>query len=114
MRTTDLILRDDIRFLGRLLGDTLREQEGEKTYAMVEEIRQLSVAFRRHADAKAGQRLNRLLNRLTTDEAVLVIRAFGYFSHLANIAEDQARLREAHTLADEARASQAPSTLAHS
>ena len=64
MRTTDLTLRDDIRFLGRLLGDTLREQEGEKTFALVEEIRQLSVAFRRHADAKAGQRLNRLLNRM--------------------------------------------------
>lgn len=114
MRATDLTLRDDIRFLGRLLGDTLREQEGEKTFALVEEIRQLSVAFRRHADAKAGQRLNRLLNRLSAEEAVLVIRAFSYFSHLANIAEDQARLREAHALADEAQAAQAPSTLAHS
>ena len=70
MRTTDLTLRDDIRFLGRLLGDTLREQEGEKTFALVEEIRQLSVAFRRHADAKAGKRLNRLLNRLSAEEAV--------------------------------------------
>ena len=114
MRHIDSRLRDDIRFLGRLLGDTLREQEGEKTYAMVEEIRQLSVAFRRHADAKAGQRLNRLLNRLSSEEAVLVIRAFSYFSHLANIAEDQARLRDAHALSDEAQASQTPSTIAHS
>ena len=90
-------LREDIRFLGRLLGDTLKEQEGDETYAMVEEIRRLSVAFRRDSDAKAGRQLNRLLNQLSAEEAVLVIRAFSYFSHLANIAEDQQRLREAHT-----------------
>jgi phosphoenolpyruvate carboxylase len=82
-------LRDDIRFLGAILGDTIREQEGEQTYALIENIRKLSVAFHRDADAEAGKSLNKILKNLSSGKAVSVIRAFSYFSHLANIAEDQ-------------------------
>lgn len=39
-------LIDDIRLLGKLLGDVIREQEGEPVYQLVERIRQLSVAYR--------------------------------------------------------------------
>ncbi|NBY33133.1 MAG: hypothetical protein EBQ68_03545, partial [Betaproteobacteria bacterium] len=42
---------DDIRWLGRILGDVIREQEGEAAFGLVEQIRRLSVAFRRDADA---------------------------------------------------------------
>ena len=86
-------LIDDIRFLGRLLGEVIREQDGAEAYAVVEQIRQLSVAYRLKADTRAGQRLDRLLRSLSLDQAVSVIRAFSYFSHLANIAEDQHYLR---------------------
>ena len=85
----DAPLREDIRLLGRLLGDTLREQEGEEMYRIVEEIRQTAVRFRREGDAKARQHLERLLNRLTPEQTIGVVRAFSYFSHLANLAEDQ-------------------------
>jgi len=82
-------LRNDIRFLGSVLGDTIKEQEGDATFALIENIRQLSVAVRRDADTQAGKNLDKILKGLSPDDAVKVIRAFTYFSHLANLAEDQ-------------------------
>jgi phosphoenolpyruvate carboxylase len=91
--TKDEALREDIRLLGRLLGDTIRELEGKETYELVERVRQLSVAFRIKRDASAGRALDRLLKNLSTQQTVGVIRAFSYFSHLANIAEDRHHVR---------------------
>lgn len=85
----DRPLFDDIRFLGRLLGEVVRDQEGEAMYALVETIRQTAVRFRRDGDAAAGQALDTLLNGLSDPQMVCVVRAFSYFSHLANIAEDR-------------------------
>lgn len=84
---------DDVRLLGALLGDTVREQEGEAVFEVIEAIRRLSVSFSRRADAKANRDLDVLLKRLTPTEAVSVMRAFTYFLHLANIAEDRHSLR---------------------
>jgi phosphoenolpyruvate carboxylase len=86
-------LLEDIRLLGRILGDVIREQEGVETYELVERIRKLSVAFRRDADQEADRALKGLLKSLTGDQAVRVIRAFTYFSHLANLAEDRHHIR---------------------
>ncbi|MEO7115866.1 MAG: phosphoenolpyruvate carboxylase, partial [Caldimonas sp.] len=86
-------LVDDIRLLGRILGDVLREQEGSAAFDRVERIRQLAVAYRLKRDAGAGRALDRLLTGLSGDHTVSVIRAFSYFSHLANIAEDRHHLR---------------------
>jgi len=86
-------LVEDIRLLGRVLGDVIREQEGAAAFELIERIRQLSVAFRLKADASAGRVLDRLLKNLSADQTVTVIRAFSYFSHLANIAEDRHHLR---------------------
>jgi phosphoenolpyruvate carboxylase len=83
----------DIRLLGRLLGDVIREHEGVAAYELVERVRQLSVGFRLRKDASAGRVLNRLLANLSGDQTVMVIRAFSYFSHLANIAEDRHHVR---------------------
>ena len=47
--------REDIRLLGRILGDTIREQEGRDTYELIEKVRQLAVAFRLKKDAQAGR-----------------------------------------------------------
>ena len=86
-------LYEDIRLLGQILGDTVREQEGETVFARIEAIRRLSVAGQRKADPAAGRELDALLESLTPSETVSVIRAFTYFSHLANIAEDRHFLR---------------------
>ena len=89
----DLPLIEDIRLLGRILGDVIRDQDGAATFALVEQVRQLSVAFRRDADAQANRALKKLLQSLSGDQTVSVIRAFTYFSHLANLAEDRHHIR---------------------
>jgi phosphoenolpyruvate carboxylase len=91
-------LVDDIRLLGRILGDVIREQEGKDAFELIERVRKLSVAYRLKSDAQAGRALDRLLKNLSGDQTVSVIRAFSYFSHLANIAEDRhhVRRREHH------------------
>ena len=86
-------LVEDIRLLGRILGEVIREQEGKDAFELIERVRQLSVAYRLKQDASAGRVLDRLLKNLSADQTVSVIRAFSYFSHLANIAEDRHHVR---------------------
>jgi len=89
----DAPLAEDIRLLGRLLGDTIREHEGELTFDIVETIRRLAVAARRLEDVTSRRSLAQTLDALTDDQAVAVVRAFSYFSLLANIAEDRHHIR---------------------
>lgn len=100
----DAPLKEDIRLLGRLLGDVLRHQEGDDVFKVVETIRQTAVRFRRESDTQSGTDLNKMLKKLTRDQTISVVRAFSYFSHLANIAEDQhhIRRRRAHLMAGSA------------
>ena len=93
MKKTDLPLSDDIRLLGKVLGDIVREQEGEAVYALVEQIRTLSVSFHRDANQADDKKLTKLLKGLSSDSAMKVLRAFTYFSHLANLAEDRHHIR---------------------
>jgi phosphoenolpyruvate carboxylase len=86
--SADSPLRDDIRLLGRLLGDTVREQEGAASFELVENVRQSSIAFRRDEDIEARRELERILDSLSREQTMIVARAFSYFSHLANLAED--------------------------
>ncbi len=97
----DFPLRDDIRLLGRLLGDTIREQEGEAVFEIVERIRQTSIRFHRDEDEAARKELETILNSLSRGRTNQIIRAYSYFSHLANIAEDQHHVRRsrAHAMA---------------
>ncbi|HKF09364.1 MAG TPA: phosphoenolpyruvate carboxylase [Xanthobacteraceae bacterium] len=97
----DLPLRDDIRLLGRILGDTVRSQEGEPVFAIVEHIRRTSIRFHRDEDEAARHELEATLNSLSHGQNIQIIRAFSYFSQLANIAEDQHHIRRtrAHALA---------------
>ncbi|MEO8935341.1 MAG: phosphoenolpyruvate carboxylase [Burkholderiaceae bacterium] len=92
----NLPLIEDIRLLGRILGDVIRAQEGDAAYELNERIRQLTVAYRIAHDAKAGRALDRLLVTLSIDKAVSVVRAFSYFLHLANLAEDRDKVRRLH------------------
>ncbi len=89
----DRPLIEDIRLLGRILGDVIREQEGAGVFEIVEKVRKLSVAFRRHADSQAENDMKKLLKSLSSEQTVSVIRAFTYFSHLANLAEDRHHIR---------------------
>src|SRR5712692_5231203 len=90
------LLREDRRLLGRLLGEVIREQAGAGMLERIEHIRQAAVAFRREQSGKPE--LEALLNALDLEQTLHVVRAFSFFSHLLNIAEDeqQHRRRRAH------------------
>ena len=92
-KLAEMPLVKDIRLLGRLLGDVIREQDGAAAFDLIERIRKLSVAFRRDADDDAQRQMKKLLKSLSGEQAVSVIRAFTYFSHLANLAEDRHHIR---------------------
>jgi phosphoenolpyruvate carboxylase len=90
----DTRLRNDIRLLGRVLGDTVRDQEGADVFDLVERIRQTSIRFHRDDDKPARRELELILDSMSTSQTVRIVRAFSYFSHLANIAEDQNNIRQ--------------------
>ena len=89
----DAPLREDIRLLGRLLGDSILEQEGETIFGLVEAIRRSSIQFQRGNSVEDREELEGILNKLSIEQAVLVLRAYSYFLQLANIAEDQHHIR---------------------
>ena len=109
----DVPLRDDIRLLGRILGDTVREQEGEEVFELVEQIRRASIRFHRDNEIAARRELEATLDSLSADQTLAIVRAYSYFSHLANIAEDQHHIRRnrAHAIAGSA---PRPGSLAYS
>ncbi len=97
----DAAQRDDIRLLGRLLGDVIRANEGQGVFDTIEAVRRSAVKFRRDGNDADGKALEQRLDKLSRDDTNSVVRAFSYFLHLANIAEDRAqnRRRRAHALA---------------
>jgi phosphoenolpyruvate carboxylase len=111
----DVRLREEIRLLGRILGDTVRNQEGEDVFDLVERIRQTSIRFHRDEDQLARRELESILDSMSIAETVRIVRAFSYFSHLANIAEDQNNIRQMRSRngAKGARAGVLAETLAH-
>ena len=58
----DNIYHEDVRYLGLLLGETIKEQEGENVYELIEKVRRLSVAYRRHDDVDAGRDLDKMFS----------------------------------------------------
>ena len=86
-------LRKDVRLLGGILGDTIRDQEGQNLYDLVEKTRRLSVSLQRNGTETAKRKLFDRLRSLGSYETSVVIRSYCYFSLLANIAEDQHHVR---------------------
>jgi phosphoenolpyruvate carboxylase len=112
----DARLRNDIRLLGRILGDTVRDQEGADVFDLVERIRQTSIRFHRGDDKAARRELELILDSMSISQTVRIVRAFSYFSHLANIAEDQnsiRRMREGSKAGEAPRPGTLALTLSH-
>jgi phosphoenolpyruvate carboxylase len=93
------ILKENIRYLGRVLGQSIIAKDGQAKFDTIENIRKAAVKFHRDHDEDASKLLEKLLKNLSPDETIAVVRAFSYFKHLVNIAEDlfahqQTRLNE--------------------
>jgi phosphoenolpyruvate carboxylase len=97
-------LRRDVRSLGMLLGEVLREQAGEELFAQVEELRQLTISRREAEGQIPGQGATvaaadhaahamALVHQLPVDRALLLTRAFGFYFELINLAETNHRKR---------------------
>lgn len=85
-------LRENVRLLGGLLGDSIRQSLGEDMFARIEAIRKAAKADRTGEGAGRGQ-LKSLLSELSDSELVPVTRAFNQFLNLANIAEQYHTVR---------------------
>ncbi len=94
-------MREDIRLLGAILGDTVREQNGEAVFDLVERARVESFRVRRSEIDRAE--LARMFDGIDIHQAIPVIRAFSNFALLANVAEDihRERRRAVHVAAGE-------------
>ncbi|MCV7226872.1 phosphoenolpyruvate carboxylase [Mycolicibacterium komossense] len=84
-------MREDIRLLGAMLGDTVREQNGDEIFDLVERARVGSFRVRRSEIDR--NELAQLFDGIDTKKAIPVIRAFTHFALLANVAEDIHRER---------------------
>ncbi len=85
-------LRDDVRLLGELLGETLQAHAGRALFERVERVRALAKSGRGGSEDDFRVLADEL-SRMSTDEALPVARAFTHFLHLANIAEQHHRIR---------------------
>ncbi|MFI2345150.1 phosphoenolpyruvate carboxylase [Nocardia gamkensis] len=94
-------LRDDIRFLGGVLGDTIRDHEGPEVFDLIERVR--IEAFRVRREEVERSAVAEMLDGVDIAVALPLIRAFSYFVLLANLAEDiqRDRRRAAHEAAGE-------------
>nr|WP_176357653.1 phosphoenolpyruvate carboxylase [Mycobacterium persicum] len=94
-------MRADIRLLGSILGDTVREQNGDEIFELVERARVEAFRVRRSEIDRAE--MARMFDGIDIHRALPVIRAFSHFALLANVAEDihRERRRAGHIAAGE-------------
>ncbi|HEY1751224.1 MAG TPA: phosphoenolpyruvate carboxylase, partial [Caulobacteraceae bacterium] len=81
-------LRATVRFLGRVLGDVIRAEDGEAVFNQIEETRQASVAFHREGTPQAAKAMAERLGGLSLPETVRFAHSFACFLQITNIAED--------------------------
>src|SRR6476659_3181335 len=94
-------MREDIRLLGAILGDTVREQNGEEVFDLVERARVESFRVRRSEIDRTE--MARMFDGIDIHQAIPVIREFSPFALLAKVAEDIHResRRAVHDAAEE-------------
>ena len=93
-------LREEVRLLGALLGEVIRDEGGQVLYDRIEAVRRASVAYHRDPASDDASELERLLGELSLDQAVGLTHGFATFSLLANVAEDRAGKRRAQAQAE--------------
>lgn len=92
-REKDQPLRDDVRWLGELLGRTLKELAGVPLYEREEELRALAKRYRAEPTLAHEAAIVAIVRKLDLNEAFGVIRAFGIYFGLVNAAEQHHRVR---------------------
>jgi len=88
----DQALRDDVRALGTMVGELIREQAGEELFDMVEDARLRSIR-RREGNEKPGEELVSLVGDLDPETATQLVRSFATYFQMVNTAEKVHRIR---------------------
>jgi phosphoenolpyruvate carboxylase len=91
-QASDAPLRSDIREMGRILGDVIREQWGEEFFALVEEVRTTTRSLREQPDPARLERLMSRLEKASLWEIERLVRSFTIYFHIANTAEQHHRI----------------------
>ena len=103
-------LRDDVRLLGELLGETLRRQEGQPLYERVERVRALAKRTR-ESSADGFEMLADELRSMPVESALPIARSFAHFLNLANVAEQHHRVRRRRAYQRDPRARPQPASI---
>jgi phosphoenolpyruvate carboxylase len=108
-------LRRDVRSLGRLLGEVIREQEGDELFDAVEQLRQLMIEQREQSDGDAStslmERAERFIDRMAVPQAYRLTKAFVIYFELTNLAETAHRKRRRRAAQLEQNARPQPGTV---
>ena len=82
------LLRENVRYLGNILGKVLKDQEGDKFFELVEKIRKLSKANKTNLNNKNSYRkIIQAIKGLNSKNTFKLTRAFTHFMNLINLAE---------------------------
>ncbi|OIO38062.1 MAG: phosphoenolpyruvate carboxylase [Candidatus Omnitrophica bacterium CG1_02_46_14] len=92
-QNTNVQLKKDIRFLTTLLGDVIREQEGEEFFLKIEQIRKFAREIREKKNPELIDQQKKIIQSLRIEEAYKIARAFTIYFQLVNIAEERQRVR---------------------
>jgi phosphoenolpyruvate carboxylase len=103
-------LRDDVRLLGELLGDTLRRQEGQPLFERVERVRALAKRTR-ISSSDGFETLAGELRAMPVESALPIARSFAHFLNLANVAEQHHRVRRRRAYQRDPRARPQPASI---
>jgi phosphoenolpyruvate carboxylase len=103
-------LRDDVRLLGELLGETLRRQEGQSLFERVERVRALAKRTR-SASTDGFEALANELRAMPVELTLPIARSFAHFLNLANVAEQQHRVRRRRAYQRDPRARPQPASI---
>ncbi len=87
------LLRRDVRLLGNVLGQVIREQEGREVFDLEERIRLLAKQWRSQGDEATFRELAEICESLSPDMAWPILKAFTTYFHLVNLAEEHHRVR---------------------
>jgi len=81
------LLREDVRYLGNILGKVIKEQEGEKFFDLVEKVRKLSKVNKLNYSNHSYGKIIRTISKLNPIYTFKLTRAFTHFMNLINLAE---------------------------
>ncbi len=94
------LFRENVRYLGNILGKVIKQQEGEKFFQLVEKVRKLSKANKTTTyNNQTNRKVIRAIKNLSPKNTFKLARAFSHFMNFINLAELIDTSRSLHSTA---------------